>query len=38
VAELVERLALVRGEEPATVLAHADRAAALLNGLVKKHA
>jgi hypothetical protein len=38
VAELVERLALVRGEEPATVLAHADRAAALLTGLVRKHA
>ena len=37
VAEVVERLALVRGDETATVLAHADRAAALLHGLVRKH-
>jgi four helix bundle protein len=38
VAEVVERLALVRGEEPAAVLAHADRTAALLTGLVRKYA
>ena len=38
VAEVVERLSLVRGDASATVLAHADRAAALLRGLVKKHA
>jgi len=38
VAEVVERLALVKGDAPAAVLVHADRAAALLTGLVKKHA
>jgi four helix bundle protein len=38
VAEVVERLGLVRGDDPASVLVHADRAAALLHGLVRKHA
>jgi len=38
VAEVVERLGLVNGDASAAVLAHADRAAALLTGLVKKHA
>jgi len=38
VAEVVERLALVRGDEPATVLALAGHTAALLTGLVRKFA
>ena len=38
VAEVVERLALVRGDESAAVLAHADRTVARLTGLVRKHA
>ena len=37
-AELVVRLALVRGDEPAAVLAHAGRTVALLTGLVRKFA
>ena len=38
VAELVERLALVRSEEPAAARAHAGRTVALLTGLVRKFA
>jgi four helix bundle protein len=38
VAELVERLALVRGDEPAAVLKQAGRTVALLTGLVRKFA
>ena len=38
VAELVERSALVRGDEPAAVLAPAGRTVALLTGLVRKFA
>ena len=38
VAELVERLALVRGDEPAAVLAQAGRTVALQTGLVRKFA